>query len=382
MFHTATIAALTPFLLGLAQASPAPVRPRFNIFPLLLVPNFPVPLSDPPPDPSPAPLQVQDASSNVTILDHSTSALTAVGPGDPYFSCNPYNDATCYKYWWDYYRYCHPYDRRCYRDWDNYDDYEGHCKNWDSAYGKCYDKCYYDHDNCDKYKDCNSQDDSCYKKKREDDYCHPPYDGRYDEHCKHEPPEDYCRPYDYDCHREKPGYGKPDKPDDGYKCHPYKDKDCYPGYPDHDGGYYDPPHKPNSYVTVRFYNKKQGLLSEQKVWPDGEELYTRKWLSSSLSTDINFPSKSILASFRRHLIHALSLTTHLFAEHKNEWVEYIKYYVEKEDKNVRCLPMKNWFPWNPLAIYSYAEKDEYGYKVRSIELKKPQPVEVIRCDFP
>lgn len=71
-----------------------------------------------------------------------------------------------------------------------------------------------------------------------------------------------------------------------------------------------------------------------------------------------------------------------FTEHKVEAVDYIKYYTEQEDKNVRCLPMKNWFPWNPLAISSYLEKDEYGLKVRSIELKKPQPVEVIRCDFP
>lgn len=74
---------------------------------------------------------------------------------------------------------------------------------------------------------------------------------------------------------------------------------------------------------------------------------------------------------------------HVFStEHKVEVVDYIKYYTEQEDKNVRCLPMKNWFPWNPLAISSYLEKDEYGLKVRSIELKKPQPVEVIRCDFP
>lgn len=214
-------------------------------------------------------------------MDQSTSALTALGGGFDYnFACNPYNDAVCYKRWWDFYRYCHPYDTKCYRDCDNYDDYQGSCKNWDSAYGKCYDKCFYDQDNCDKYKDCSrdgsDSDDSCYRKKRKDDYCHP----QYDERCKHEPPADYCRPYDFDCHRHnKPGYGRPGKPDDEYKCHPHKDKDCYPGYPDYpdgSGDYDEYPQEPNSYVTVKFYSKNQGLLFEEKVWPDGEELYIGK----------------------------------------------------------------------------------------------------------
>ncbi|KAJ4388639.1 hypothetical protein N0V93_006098 [Gnomoniopsis smithogilvyi] len=358
MFGAVTIAALTPFLLGFAGASPAPVRSRFDFFISLLVPNFPVPLHVPWPDISPASIQSPDVSPKVTVLDKSSSALTALGDGMDYdFACNPYNDAVCYKRWWDYYRYCHPYDRKCYRDCDTYDDYQGHCKNWDSAYGKCYDKCYYDKDSCEKYDDCEKDDygndDSCYKKKHKETYCPPRYDENYDEDCYHEPPEDYCKPYDYDCHRKQPDYGKPDdgepdngKDDDEYKCNPSKDKDCYPGYPDypdHGDGHDEQPQEPTGHVIVKFYNKKKGLLYEEKVWPNGEELYT---------------------------------------EQKEEYVEYIKYYTEKEDQDVRCLPMKNWFPWNPLAINSYAEKDEYGYQVRSLELKKPQPVEVIRCDFP
>lgn len=310
MFSAATIAALTPFLLGLTQASPAPVRSHLNMFPpSLLVPNFPIPLLSPHPDTSPAPVQAQDAPTNVKILDESTSAVVTLGNGLDYnFACNPTNDAFCYKRWWDYYRYCHPYDRKCYRDCDTYDSYQGQCKNWNSAYGKCYDKCYYDQDNCDKYKDCYKDgygdDDSCYQKKHKETYCAPEYDDNYNGDCHHEPPKDYCKPYDYDCHRKQPDYGKPDygkpdygkpdygKPDygkpvddgkyhDEYKCYPNKDKDCYPGYPEypeypeyHHGDDDQYPQEPTSYVTVKFFNNKKGLLYEAKVWPTGEELYT------------------------------------------------------------------------------------------------------------
>lgn len=45
------------------------------------------------------------------------------------------------------------------------------------------------------------------------------------------------------------------------------------------------------------------------------------------------------------------------------------------------MAFKNWFPWGPLPIYSYKEKGEDGYVVRTLELKKYQPVEVIRCDY-
>lgn len=80
----------------------------------------------------------------------------------------------------------------------------------------------------------------------------------------------------------------------------------------------------------------------------------------------------------------LTLTSCPHAEHhKKDVVKTIKYYVDKEEKDVLCLPMKSWFPWTPLPIEKYSEKkEEYGKKVRIIELKHPQPVEVIRCDFP
>lgn len=65
-------------------------------------------------------------------------------------------------------------------------------------------------------------------------------------------------------------------------------------------------------------------------------------------------------------------------------MEYIKYWTQKDEHNVRCLPLKNWFPWTPLRINEYKEQrhQEGDWKVRIIQLKKPQPVEVIRCDYP
>lgn len=61
----------------------------------------------------------------------------------------------------------------------------------------------------------------------------------------------------------------------------------------------------------------------------------------------------------------------------------IKYYGADGDDNVRCLPMKSWFPWTPLPLEIYKENEEYNGKViRTIKLKYPQPVEVLRCDFP
>ncbi|CAN8096155.1 unnamed protein product [Discula destructiva] len=393
MFSKATVAAAAPFLLGMTQASPAPAAVRPNIFSSLLTPNFPValPVFVREPDTSPAPAQpanadisgslVASTSLNVS-LDQSSLALIALGGGYDYdFACNPYSDWDCYKRWWDYYRYCHPYDRKCYRDCDNYGDYYGSCKNYDKSYGKCYDRCYYDKDNCKKYRDCDDDDDSCYKKKRKDDYCYPPYDERYDENCKdkHDPPEDYCKPWDYECHRKspewnKPGFGrppfdkphkphkpedpydpyyppekpkypphKPEYPDHEYVCYPGRDKDCYPEipeFPDYDHGD-EHHHEPKKDIVVKFYNK-WGLLYEEKIWPDGQEFYTK--------------------------------------DKDGEVVEYIKYYAEDE-KDIRCLVLKNWFPWNPLPLYSYKEKKEYGHVVRTLELKKPQPIEVIRCDF-
>lgn len=64
-------------------------------------------------------------------------------------------------------------------------------------------------------------------------------------------------------------------------------------------------------------------------------------------------------------------------------VDHIKYYAEKEDEDIRCLPMLSYFPWTPLPLERYIEKTEdHDYKVRVLRLKKPQPVELIRCDFP
>lgn len=71
-------------------------------------------------------------------------------------------------------------------------------------------------------------------------------------------------------------------------------------------------------------------------------------------------------------------------EKNHEVVYSLKYYTLEEEHDVRCLPLKNWFPWTPLRIEEYTEHrhEEDGWKVRTITLKKPQPVEVIRCDYP
>ncbi|KAF3771091.1 hypothetical protein M406DRAFT_326490 [Cryphonectria parasitica EP155] len=299
MFSPATIAALAPFILGLAQASAVEV-PR-------------------------------ELPHDVTL--NPASPALVIGGG---YDCYPYNDSDCYKKYWDQYKKCHPYDKPCYKDCHDYDDYNDHCKNYDKSYGKCYDRCYYDYDGCDKYKDCHKNDDSCYKKKKEEGYCQPD-----DTKCRdrHPYPHDFCKPWDWDCHKAK-------HEDKDYECHPRKDKNCYPDYPDYpdydDDNHGVDPHHPKGYVKVVYHGPKGHY--EQQVWPDGDEAWTN---------------------------------------HDQFVVDHIKYYLEKEDKNVRCLPMKSWFPWIPLPIEKYQEKEEeYGKKVRIIKLKEPMPVEVIRCDFP
>lgn len=62
-------------------------------------------------------------------------------------------------------------------------------------------------------------------------------------------------------------------------------------------------------------------------------------------------------------------------------VDFIKYHTEEDEGNIRCLALKNWFPWNPLPIHSYGEGEQDKIVVRTLVLKRPQPVEVVRCDY-
>lgn len=298
------MAALAPFILGFTKASVV----RRGFFPSLLLPNYPVPH----PDPSFAANQVQQPPPPTVsaVPPLGPSAQVALGHNP---ECGWWEDWECYRKYWDDNQYCHPYDRHCYRDCDDYDDYWGHCKSYDQNYGKCYDRCYYNDDNCNKYQDCHEQDDECYRKKRREDYCDP---YSYDNKCRdeHEPPKDYCRPWDWACHERK-------HPHDDYKCQPYKDKDCYPDvpeypeypqypehpkypeypdhpeypdqpdqpeypeYPDHpevpkypdEGDDDDRPHpEPRHNVVVKFFGAKTGY--EMKIWPNGEEHYTGKFM--------------------------------------------------------------------------------------------------------
>lgn len=63
-------------------------------------------------------------------------------------------------------------------------------------------------------------------------------------------------------------------------------------------------------------------------------------------------------------------------------IDHIKYWADKEDEDVRCLPMLSYFPWTPIPLEKYVETyDDYDKKVRVLHLKEPQPIELIRCDF-
>lgn len=283
-FSPITVAALTPFILGLSQASAV----RTALFHPLLPPNFPVP----PPDPTLSSRQIQDAPPGVSLVpDLGLAAMSVISgteypplgggyPGDNYpgdwydYKCDYWRDWDCYKKYWQQYKYCHPYDQSCYKDCKDYDDYYDHCKNYDKGYGKCYDRCYYDKDGCDKWQECRKDDYDCYKKKRKEDYC-PPKEDR----CKgkHEYPDDYCKPWDWKCHDKN----KKDQEKD-YECHPKKDKDCYPDYPDYpkypdyddhdkckDDDCDDEHHDPQNYVSVTYHGPK-GEWSHD-VWPDGDE---------------------------------------------------------------------------------------------------------------
>ncbi|KAI7774007.1 hypothetical protein LA080_009471 [Diaporthe eres] len=106
---------------------------------------------------------------------------------------------------------------------------------------------------------------------------------------------------------------------------------------------------PNSHITVHLYGD-HGKHYVEKVWPNGDE--------------------------------------HWFNEGKEKWkkdfdVKFIKYYTEKEDSGIRCLPTESFYPWNPLKVKKFFKlPDEYGLEVYGLYLEKSQPVEVLRCDLP
>lgn len=270
----ATIAALAPFILGLARGSA--VR---SFFPSVLLPNYPVP----PPDLTFLSSQVggpRELPRDVS-LNLASPAMSLGGGVD----CYPYGDAECYKKYWEEFSRCHPYDKSCYKDCNDYDEYTNHCKNYDPNYGKCYDRCHYDDDNCEKYEGCEKDDDLCYRKKKQEDTCH-----RDDDGCRqrHSYPPDFCKPWDWDCHKKQHG-------GEDYQCHPGSDKNCYPDYPDYPN--YsdledDEPHQPQAHVQV-VYAGEEGSF-EQQVWPDGDEAWTGKPLTHVTSQDANqvFPTFS------------------------------------------------------------------------------------------
>lgn len=221
MLSLATIAAIAPLILGIKASVVCP-----RLFPSLLLPNFPVSA----PDPSFPFAQVKEVPRDVTP-EEATDSLVTGQPGYVTIDCNQYNDWQCFKDFFERNQYCHPLDTRCYQDCHNYDDYRGRCSEQD--YGKCYDKCYYDHYGCDKWKDCHEDDADCYRKKR---------------------PDDYCQPWDWECHK----------------------KEHHPGYPDYDndddGDEYDGHPEPKHDIIVKYYGPEGSY--EQRVWPDGDEAWT------------------------------------------------------------------------------------------------------------
>lgn len=73
----------------------------------------------------------------------------------------------------------------------------------------------------------------------------------------------------------------------------------------------------------------------------------------------------------------------LITEQEKIVIDHIKYWTVSADEDVRCLPMLSYFPWTPIPLEKYVETyDSNGFKVRVLHLKEPQPVELIRCDFP
>lgn len=102
-----------------------------------------------------------------------------------------------------------------------------------------------------------------------------------------------------------------------------------------------------------------------------------------LVLDLQYPSFAGL--FSQCFTCLRSLTTD---EGKDKWkkdfdVKFIKYYTEKEDSEIRCLPTESYFPWNPLKVKKFFKlPDEHGLKVYGLYLEKSQPVEVLRCDLP
>ncbi|KAI3394272.1 hypothetical protein diail_2975 [Diaporthe ilicicola] len=338
MLTPAALSVLAPFFVGLSQAAVVDIIPPDNV------------------------------SANVTLLKRDLLPYLS-STGIQVATANPCYDRDCFRKFYDEKKECHPYDNECYKDCSDWDDYKHRCtpsvENEDpynpyESYDKCYDKCYYEREGCYKYRKCRKykggydddkdygdhyhghyeHDKECYKKTR-DEPEPPKYRDRF---CKPE-----CKPEYKDCHQCKKHREEPDK----YECDPRKDKHeyCLPYYDDHhDHHHHDyHPFKPKSYITAHFYND-HGKDYVEKVWPDGDE--------------------------------------HWFNEGEDHWkrhfdVNFIKYYSEKEDGAVRCLPTKSYFPWTPLKIEKFVKlPDEYGLKVHGLYLEKSQPVEVIRCDLP
>ncbi|KAK7749630.1 hypothetical protein SLS53_000208 [Cytospora paraplurivora] len=423
MLAPATIAALSPFFLGLSQT--LALEPRISSY---------------------------DFSANVTMFrrdifsDLSSTAMSEMID----YPCDKYPDPKpCYEKYYHAKHSCHPLDHSCYRDTHNWDDYKRRCKKPDD---KCYDKCHYEKKDCYRYDSCHkSQGDDhehhenhghhghhadhedhkdhgevgdhedneghggerhhrdhgqvgqagdngdCYKKHKDyydrQDHCKPncsPEDkGCYkcrkecppeDENCEHDyrPPQyckPDCKPNDHGCHKCKEPHHKPQHDSE---CELQKDKNCFPGYPrkrpswddgdndddddDDDDDYEYHPHHPKSYITVNYFGP-EGTYQE-KVWPDGDEHWNGK--SNPQHPD---PFKPFSYMHDEH--------------YKHFKVDHIKYYAEQEDSEIRCLPMKSWFPWTPLPLEKYVEHtEEYGLVVRILKLKKPIPVELVRCDLP
>ncbi|ROW02908.1 hypothetical protein VSDG_01771 [Cytospora chrysosperma] len=313
-----------------------------------------------------------------TLTNVSSTALMEIIN----YPCDKNTDPRpCYKQYYEEKHSCHPFDQECYKDCHNWDDYRHRCEDRGD---KCYDKCYYEDRECHRYDKCQ-KDRGVYRSRGDEQDCYKKHKDYYDhqDHCKPEcgleEKECYkcrkeCPPWEENCSNDyrPPRYCKPDCQSNDNSCHkcrepdrqrqhdrecePRQDRDCFPGYPhypeypegdgnekgDYDDDYH--PHHPKSYITVNYFGQ-EGTYQE-KVWPDGDE--------------------------------------HWNDEHFGNFkVDHIKYYAEHEDSDVRCLPMKSWFPWTPLPLEKFVERtEEYDLVVRILQLEKPMPIELIRCDIP
>lgn len=237
-------------------------------------------------NPRSCPAQVKDVPRDVTPdVTPDEAAYPPYPPvtGQPGYGnidCNQYNDWQCFKDFFDRYKYCHPYDTRCYQDCNDYDDYRGRCS--ERGYGQCYDKCYYDHDGCDKWKHCREDDPECYRKKRPDgDYGH-----------------DHCQPWDWECHKKEHHHDYPDY-DDHHDDHHDDD------YDDYDDGEYDGHPEPKHHIAVKYFGPYGSW--EQRVWPDGDEA----WTGMSIPPDPTHLPSLTPSFLLTHHVHTQTMTTFL-----------------------------------------------------------------------